>query len=256
MNHIAMNAVPVSGSLETNALEARAPALVPRWYARATVARGHVDVPARRREAADTPCLGRSGSDIADEPALLRCEGDFWTIGYETQTVRLRDSRGLRYLAVLLYHPGRRVHVHEIMRVAIGDIPPSVPYWCTLSSRSDLGDAGDVLDGRARAEYRARLTDLEHELEEAEQANDLGRTTKLRDEIQMLGHELLEAARGRKAASHVERARIAVTKGMKTALAKIAERHPELGRHLFATVRRGYWCVYQPDPRRPIEWQR
>jgi len=30
--------------------------------------------------------------------------------------------------------------------------------------------------------------------------------------------------------------------------------HPDLGRHLRATVRRGYYCVYLPDPRTPIAW--
>src|SRR5262245_30694099 len=46
-----------------------------------------------------------------------------------------------------------------------------------------------------------------------------------------------------------ERARLAVTKAVKAALARIAAAHPELGRHLAATVRRGYVCVYRPAPR-------
>ena len=52
----------------------------------------------------------------------------------------------------------------------------------------------------------------------------------------------------------VERARLAVTKAIKIALARIAAAHPGLGRHLSATVRRGYSCVYLPDPRTPIAW--
>ncbi len=52
----------------------------------------------------------------------------------------------------------------------------------------------------------------------------------------------------------VERARLAVTKGIKTAIDRITAVHPALGRHLTATVRRGYFCSYTPDPRLPIEW--
>jgi hypothetical protein len=52
----------------------------------------------------------------------------------------------------------------------------------------------------------------------------------------------------------VERARVAVTKAIKAALARIAVAHPALGRHLEASVRRGRRCTYQPDPRRPIAW--
>ncbi len=59
---------------------------------------------------------------------------------------------------------------------------------------------------------------------------------------------------GRTAAAHGERARLAVTKGLKSALEQIAASHPELGRHLAATVRRGYFCVYRPDPARPVRW--
>jgi hypothetical protein len=58
---------------------------------------------------------------------------------------------------------------------------------------------------------------------------------------------LPEGARGRKAPSHAERARLTVTKGIKGALERLAGSHPELGQHLAATVRRGYVCVYRPD---------
>jgi len=54
--------------------------------------------------------------------------------------------------------------------------------------------------------------------------------------------------------SHAERARLTVTKGIKAALARIARSHCTLGAHLSATVRRGYFCRYVPDPRHPITW--
>jgi hypothetical protein len=52
----------------------------------------------------------------------------------------------------------------------------------------------------------------------------------------------------------LERARLAVTKAIKAALARIEAGDPELGRYLTATVRRGYVCVYRPDSRSPIRW--
>jgi hypothetical protein len=45
-----------------------------------------------------------------------------------------------------------------------------------------------------------------------------------------------------------------VTKDIKNALARIAASHPELGRHLAAAVRRGYFCVYRPDQARAVWW--
>jgi non-specific serine/threonine protein kinase len=51
-----------------------------------------------------------------------------------------------------------------------------------------------------------------------------------------------------------ERARIAVTKGIKATLARIRAGNPTLGLHLNASVKRGYVCVYRPDPRSPMQW--
>ena len=51
-----------------------------------------------------------------------------------------------------------------------------------------------------------------------------------------------------------ERARLAVTKAIKTALGKLAIVHPALARHLGATIRRGHFCSYTPDPRHPVAW--
>ena len=62
------------------------------------------------------------------------------------------------------------------------------------------------------------------------------------------------AERGAGDHASLERARLAVTKAIRIALARIAAAHPGLGRHLGATVRRGYSCVYLPDPRTPIAW--
>jgi hypothetical protein len=65
--------------------------------------------------------------------------------------------------------------------------------------------------------------------------------------------ESVASARRRKPVS-AERARLAVTKAIKAALAKITIVHPALARHLGATVRRGHFCSYTPDPRQPVVW--
>ena len=75
-------------------------------------------------------------------------------------------------------------------------------------------------------------------------------------EMEMLAQQLSSGVRGRRVASHSERARLTVTKGIGAALERIAKHHPPLGRHLAATVRRGYYCIYVPDPRLAIVWER
>jgi hypothetical protein len=112
------------------------------------------------------------------EDHVFRREGEYWTIAYEREVIRLRDAKGLHYLARLLRQPGHPVPV------------------------TDLAEPGTGAADHAS----------------------------------------------------LERARLAVTKAIKIALARIAAAHPSLGGHLAATVRRGYSCVYLPDPRTPIAW--
>lgn len=52
-----------------------------------------------------------------------------------------------------------------------------------------------------------------------------------------------------------ERARVNVTRALRGALERIAAHHPELARHLAATLRTGTFCVYTPDPRVPDAWE-
>jgi len=94
-----------------------------------------------------------------------------------------------------------------------------------------------------------------------------GATVRLRDAVGMhylahlLAHpdqriavgDLLTAVKGG-TAGDAERARSAVGKRIKAALAHISEQHPALGFHLSSGVKTGYVCVYHPDPSRPARW--
>ena len=60
--------------------------------------------------------------------AIFRLEGDVWTIAFDTDLCRLRDSAGLRYLAVLLCRPGLKVLAADLVvlagRAADGPVRP------------------------------------------------------------------------------------------------------------------------------------
>jgi hypothetical protein len=189
----------------------------------------------------------------------FRCDGEYWTIAFDGLEVRMRDALGIRFLARLLWQPYQQIHAVELVASSApgtrgrADLP-AVADACTV--RLGLGDAGARLDARARSEYRQRLEELRGELSEAEACHDLGALDRLRREGDLLATELRDATRGRRAANHAERARLVVTKAVKSALRRLTIVHPRLAAHLQATVRRGYFCVYTPDPRTPITWSR
>jgi hypothetical protein len=205
---------------------------------------------------------GESVGEDATAPhrrTRFRCDGEYWTIAFDGLEVRVRDVLGIRFLAQLLWQPYQQLHAVELVASSASGMTeradlPAVADACAV--RLGLGDAGGLLDARARSAYRQHLEQLRGELSAAEARHDLGAMDHLRREADFLTTELLEAARGRRAADHAERARLAVTKAVKTALHRLAAVHPRLAAHLRATVRRGYSCVYTPDPRTPITWSR
>ena len=187
--------------------------------------------------------------------AVFRREGEYWSIIYEGQSIRVRDAKGLRYLAVLLARPGREHHVLDLIGMDAG--PTAHPP--TELETDGWDDAGAILDPQAKRAYRQRLEDLRGDLAEAQEWNDTDRAERARSEIEALTRALAEAVglggRDRRAASSVERARLDVTRAVRSAMARIVENNPELGQHLEVTIKTGIYCAYTPDPRTPPTWE-
>jgi class 3 adenylate cyclase len=190
-------------------------------------------------------------------------EGEYWTIVYEGEAFRLKDTKGLRYLSELLRNPGREFHALDLVGIAQERDQDSASRSMKSSERSlpselDLGDAGALLDPRAKTEYRRRLEALREQLEEANRFNDEERVTRLRQEIDFLASELSSAVglggRDRKAASAAERARVNVSRTIADAVKRISDHSRSLGCHLDSTIRTGTFCCYTPDPRAPVAW--
>ena len=194
------------------------------------------------------------------ERSLFRREGTYWTIGFRGPSVRLKDTIGLRYLAELLRHPGRKVHLTELSAcvTTATDSPQTGVRSLADGLSLGCGDAGEILDSRARAGYRARLEDLREELSEAERNGNAERALGIEQEMEALIRELARAVgfggRERRAGSEIERLRFSVTKAIKTAIRKIRDADSSLGHHLATTIRTGTFCSYTPDPAAPPSW--
>jgi tetratricopeptide (TPR) repeat protein len=199
--------------------------------------------------AADTPISTAPGyTPSAGGVARLHHEGDYWTVEYADTTSRLRDMKGLCYLAYLLRDPGREFHALDLMRVQMQRDGFGTPV-----------DPGlEVLDPQAKTAYRQRLEELRADLEEAEAFNDTGRAARAREEMEAIGEQLAAAVglrgRDRLSGSAAERARTTVTHRLRAVIRRIAQDHPGLGDHLGTRVRTGTFCSYQPDRERPIVW--
>jgi hypothetical protein len=189
-----------------------------------------------------------AAAPVAGPPVFtLERQGEYWSVAWGGVALRLRDSRGLQVLGKLLAHPGQELHVLQLMAVGEGEGEGR-------PSDLDGGDAGELLDARAIESYRGRLLALHEELEDAEQRTDLGGAERARQEIDALTQELARAVglggRSRRAGEAAERARTAVQKRLRSAIRRIEDQLPEVGRHLDQAIRTGLFCGYLPDGRR------
>lgn len=124
--------------------------------------------------------------------------------------------------------------------------------------RRRLGDAGELLDARSRATYRHRVAELRDAVEDALAAEEDDRASRLQAELDLLVAELARAfglgGRERRASAAVERARLNVTRALRSALVNLTGALPGPGAVLDRRVRTGLFCSYQPHPDDEIVW--
>ena len=198
-----------------------------------------------------------TASEARASVSRLLPEGDYISLSFDGRTVRLRDLKGLRYLARLLAEPGREFHALDLVTAEHG-----ASERPTRSAGADLNptdsDLGPALDDQAKAAYRRRLGDIEEDVEEARSMGDDERAARAKRERDFLLTELSRAVglagRDRPTGAATERARTSVTRSIRYALRRVHEHHPELGAHLQHAVRTGTYVAYDPDPQALVRW--
>ncbi len=224
----------------------------------------------KHREAVETPVAVVFQNTSSPGQPIFCKEGEYWAIGYGRKYFRLKDTKGLGYLAHLLRHPGVEFHVLDLaggiasQREKGSQSTHGLPRGAEDLEKAgihigSLGDAGEMLDEQAKIAYRRRLSELREELEEAKQVGNIERAESAEQEIDALTSELSRAVglggRNRRAASASERARQSIGKTIKSVLERIAQSDAALGDILSRCIKTGTVCSYQPDPDFPIAWE-
>jgi non-specific serine/threonine protein kinase len=169
----------------------------------------------------------------------------------------------VRLLAMLLARPGQEIHSLELVASVDGTAPATGPAASggqeTAGRFGVQGGTGPRLDATAKAAYRARMDALRAEIAEADARGDAARSQRAQAELDFVARELELAVgiggRDRDTSgSHAERARVNVTRAIRSTLKRIAGYDARLGRELEGSVRTGTFCVYEPDPSRRVRW--
>ena len=205
---------------------------------------------------------GAGSDDTRTEPTFVR-DGDFWLVSFGGEKQRLKVSRGMRYLAILLNTPGREYHAAELIRMESGAL--TLPSWVSKGERREGADADPagappkdtIIDRRGVRESERRLADLTGEISSAESSGDTEQKLILEEEAKAIRKNLSTLlgldGEPRTFAEEVERARKSVTAALRRTRQHIARRkHLFLARHLQKALKVGMYCEYKPDP--PVVW--
>jgi len=213
----------------------------------AQAARGEAEKAASEAMALGIPVPGGPvpGGPVPGGPAP-RSSGSFaechrvgrkWRLAWQDRSILVEDSIGMAHLAVLLANPRRDILAADL---AAG--------LAALGAADDTGLVHPLLDEAAIREYRNRLRRLDAELGQLDP--DDGRAAAARDERDWLIAQLASTAgfggRVRSFPDQPERARVAVGKAIRRAIARVAEADAALADHLRQTVHTGVRCSYWP----------
>lgn len=208
-----------------------------------------------------------SGDGIRPSAVFAR-NGEYWTLGYHGATFQVRDIKGLTYIQRLLRHPDAEFHVldlhSESNTAAVSEsnrvekhenaLPKGISFRQGLT-----GDAGEMLDAKAKQEYKRRHRELQEELEELHERGDHERAEEVESEIAFLNRELARAVglggRDRRVGSTAERARINVSRAISAAIGKISEHDHDLAAMFDHSIRTGVFCSYATPAENPPVWQ-
>ena len=195
----------------------------------------------------------------ADALAFYR-RGDIWTIGTagSPRPAAPRQGPDAHHAACSPRRASSSTRSISSARPIAGT-SASVAFASGMEVRGrGSGDSGPALDSQAKAAYRSRVAELQEEIDEAASFNDPERLANAQEELGFLARELAGAVglggRDRKTGSDAERARVNVTRAIRTALKRIADHDPALGARLGAAIKTGVFCVYEPPAGDEPEW--
>jgi hypothetical protein len=199
----------------------------------------------RARAISDADRFGMTGSaarwraraacrDVA--VVTLTRDGSRCHVAVDERQIEFAHSTGMSYLAMLVERPGEEIPCIEL---ATGS---------ALTLRG--APTEPVLDPAAVAAYRRHIAALQEDIDDADACADLERAATARLELDRCLDELAKATgfagRPRHFHDDAERARVAVHKAIKRALAQLEAVDPGVADELRARIVTGMRCVFRP----------
>jgi hypothetical protein len=196
---------------------------------------------------------------------LFKRSRKVWDTKYADKAIHLPDSKGLQYIAYLLSRRGSKIFVSTLCQDLNTKGASTTENYDHQSKEillqqglniADFGDAGDVIDEKAKDQYRAKWKKLKEQQEVAEGYGHIEEVVEIKEEMETLGKYISKdlglRGRPRKALDITEKMRKAVSNAIDRAINKIKEEHESLSTHLIKSIKKGKYISYQPE--KPTFW--
>ena len=165
-------------------------------------------------------------------------KGEVWEVSYQRKTAILKDSKGMRFLAVLLGDPRKSFDARELYQLVAGASGEYV----------ELESGDRPLDDKARAEALREYNRLKIKKDAAIATEDMEIAAAIDEEMDELATHLAEQRDLYSPQS--ERARKNIGNQLESVTLRIAHTLPELAIHLRKSLRKGRFLSYQAD----LQW--
>jgi hypothetical protein len=221
--------------------------------------------PAPRQPMADGTPSARHEEPTSN--CVFREEQDGFTIRFDNQTQRLSNTKGMRYIAMLLDNPCRSFHAIELRNlIEKSEQKPNTQYNTMIAEqREEEGlpgrpseAKGTIIDAQTVSELKKQLRILGDQREQAtEEGNNI-----LVDEIdrdskaiqQHLKEETTPSGQLRTFPDKPKKDQVDVRANIRRALDKMKS-HSSLWNHLNNSIKPGGNYTYSYSPPEPITWE-
>jgi hypothetical protein len=202
------------------------------------------------------------------EAYSFRYDRPDWSVKFENKRLLFHDEVGFFYIASLLDQPLEKFSSTELrgaynrFQAGPGEIrslyhdPQADRELQVCLESAEPDELEKVMD---RVGYKAvcrKIEQLTAEIDDATRNKDMMEAARLSEEKQRLGDCLFKSfdQKGKprrlrdKSKNDTDQVRNAINRALET----IREKSKKLYRHLNNSLKRGYWCSYEPE--NPIKW--
>lgn len=234
--------------------------------------------PLLRERTVPGDCIIRTATDPASailvpataipEPEYyFRKRGNTWEARFrgKNRVVITNSDKGCEYINILLSKPNHDFEASDLVFASTFDAThletggldlDEIAEGFTVTDGVPLGDAGEILDTRARRELKQRGRDLLDLIHDALELGNAEQAELLRAEAIEINKALEEGiglgGRPRKAKDDRKRIRDSFSAAVKRALKRISEFDQPLADHLSASIKLGSVVSYRPAD--TVEW--